>query len=94
MLTYEECLAMSDLTQGEINAIAEHEHIDPIIAMALGQYMIVHHDEQKIRKIILDDIKHAHNTGHYQHEKMLRSVLEHFIATHPEHQKNAETAAA
>lgn len=86
MLTYEECLAMSDLTEGEINAIAEHEHLDPMIAMALGQYLITHDDEVKIKKIIMDDIKHAHRIGNYAHERMLRSVLQHFIQTHPEHQ--------
>jgi len=85
MLTYEECLAMSDLTEGEINAIAEHEHMDPMIAMALGQYLITHDDDIKIKRIIMDDIKHAHRVGNYAHERVLRSVLQHFIQTHPEH---------
>jgi len=94
MLTYEECLAMSDLTEGEINAIAEHEHLDPMIAMALGQYLITHDDETKIRKIIVDDIKHAHRMGNFAHERMLRSVLQHFIQTHPEHKRRQQHNAA
>ena len=94
MLTYEECLAMSDLTEGEINAIAEHEHLDPMIAMALGQYLITHHDEVKIKKIIMDDIKHAHRMGNYAHDRVLRSVLQHFIQTHPEHTKSQQGRAA
>ena len=94
MLTYEECLAMSDLTEGEINAIAEHEHLDPMIAMALGQYLITHDDEVKIKKIIMDDIKHAHRIGNYAHERVLRSVLQHFIKTHPEHQRRQQQTNA
>ncbi|MCV6589863.1 MAG: hypothetical protein OIF57_12665 [Marinobacterium sp.] len=94
MLTYEECLAMSDLTEGEINAIAEHEHLDPMIAMALGQYLITHDNELKIKKIIMDDIRHAHRTRNYSHERVLRSVLQHFLQCHPEHTAKQQIHAA
>ncbi len=85
MLTYNECLHLSDLTQDEVEAIAEHEHTDPIIAMAIGQYLCCHNGESKVKKIILDDIAKAQRKGDYAHEKVLRRVLEHFISTHPEH---------
>lgn len=84
MLTYNECLDMCDLTDDEVSAIAIHEHMDPMIAMALGQYLVTHSGEQKIRKIIIEDIDRAHRSGNTQREAMLRAVLEHFIATHPE----------
>lgn len=89
MLTYDECLAMCDLTQEEVSAIAEHEHVDPIIALALGQYLCTHDGEQKIKKIILEDIEHAESVGNKDHAAVLQRVLEHFIATHPEHQKTS-----
>jgi len=73
MLTYNECLEMSGLSVGEVNAIAEHEHVDPMIAMALGNYLVEHEGEDKIKKIILDDIAHA---------SLLRRVMEHFLAIH------------
>jgi hypothetical protein len=85
MLTYEECLAMSDLTEDEISAIASHEHMDSIIAMALGHYLVTHDGEPMIKQIILDDIAHAHRTGDKDQERLLRAVLQHFMATHPEH---------
>ena len=85
MLTYEECLDMSDLTQDEVEAIAEHEHTDPIIAMALGNYLVTHQGENKVKKIILDDIAKAQRKGDKAHEEVLRKVLNHFISTHPEH---------
>ena len=54
MLTYQECLDMCDLDPAEVDAIAEHEHLDPMLALALGQYLITHQGEQKIKKIILE----------------------------------------
>lgn len=93
MLTYEECLDMCDLTSDEVDAIAEHEHVDPMIALAFGQYMITHQGEQKIKRIILDDIEKARRDGNRGHEALLQKVLEHFIATHPEHSSPKSAAA-
>lgn len=89
MLTYEECLAMSDLTEEEISAIATHEHMDSIIAMALGHYLVTHNGEPMIKQIILDDIAEARRMGDTGQERLLRAVLEHFIATHPEHRPSS-----
>ncbi|WP_432474010.1 hypothetical protein [Amphritea sp. HPY] len=76
---------MSDLTQDEVDAIAEHEHTDPIIAMAMGNYLVTHKGESKVRKIILDDIEKARRKGDTRHEELLQQVLQHFIKTHPDH---------
>lgn len=84
MLTYQECLEMSGLTPGEVGAIAEHEHVDPMIAMAMGNYLVEHEGDQLIRKIILDDIAKAERKGDEAHAEVLKKVMAHFIATHPE----------
>jgi len=94
MLTYEECLAMSELTQDEVEAIAEHEHTDPIIAMAMGNYLVTHQGESKVKRIILDDIEKAQRKGDKSHEELLQQVLQHFIRTHPEHQMADITRSA
>jgi len=93
MLTYQECLDMCDLTADEVDAIAEHEHMDSMIALALGQYLISHDGEQKVKKIIIDDINKARRDGNKAHEEMLKRVLEHFIATHPDHESSRTRAA-
>ena len=36
MITLEDCIAFSGLTEAEIMAIAEHEHVPEIAAAALG----------------------------------------------------------
>ncbi len=92
MLTYEECLAMCDLSEEEIGAIAAHEHMDAMIAMALGHYLVTHEGEQKIRQIILDDIATARRDGDRGREQVLRAALQHFIATHPSHQTHSAVA--
>lgn len=83
MLTYEECLEMSDLSADEIAAIAEHEHMDPMIAVALGHYLVTHDGEQCIQRFILDDIERARRCGDQHKQELLAGALRHFIATHP-----------
>jgi len=85
MLTYEDCVGLSDLTEEEIEAIAEHEHIPEIVAAELGSYL-VHTDDgvPKIRRIILEDIELAEKKGDAEHVITLKLVLKHFVDTHPQ----------
>ena len=39
MISLEDCVGLSGLTEEEILAIAEHEHIPEIAASALGHYL-------------------------------------------------------
>ncbi len=88
MLTYEDCLGVCDLTEEEIEAIAEHEHIPEIAAMEMGEYLVNSKDGiPKIKKIILDDIKAAEDTGDNEHAEELRKILKHFVTTHPSRKK-------
>jgi hypothetical protein len=85
MLTYEDCIGLCELTEEEVDAIAEHEHIPNIVAAELGNYLV--HDEDtgvpKIRRIILDDIKAAEKRGDKKHVVVLKLALKHFVDTHP-----------
>jgi hypothetical protein len=89
MLTYEDCVGLSDLTEDEIEAIAEHEHIPEIVAAEFGSYL-VHTDDgvPKIRRIILDDIELAERRGDAEHAMTLKLVLKHFVDTHPQAASN------
>lgn len=83
MLTIEDCIALSDLTEEEIDAISEHEHIPEIVATELGNYLIHRPDGVPvIRRIILDDIEAARAAGNEKHALALRLVLRHFVMTH------------
>jgi len=85
MLTYEDCIGLSDLTEEEVEAIAEHENIPEIVAAELGSYL-VHTDDgvPKIRRIILEDIQLAEKRGDAEHVITLKLVLKHFVDTHPQ----------
>lgn len=86
MLTLQDCVALSDLTEDEILAIAEHEHIPEIVAAELGCYL-VHSPEgvPLLKRMILDDIEAARKRDDLEHALKLRLVLRHFIQTHPDY---------
>ena len=84
MLTYTECLEMCGLSDEEIDAIAEHEHLEPIVAMALGKYMVEHNASHQVRQYILDDIEMARAQGNSAKMALLTQTLCHFMTTHPD----------
>lgn len=85
MLTYQDCLGLCDLTEEEVAAIAEHEHLPSIIAAEMGNYLVTTPNGQTaIRRIILDDIAAAQAHGDRAHATKLKLVLKHFCDTHPE----------
>ncbi|MDH3743044.1 MAG: hypothetical protein OER56_15755 [Hyphomicrobiales bacterium] len=85
MLTLEDCIAYCDLTEEEILAIAEHEHMPEMAAIAYGQYLL-RKDEgaAQIFKMIVEDIRSSQERGDREHVQTLLHVLHHFIRSHPE----------
>jgi hypothetical protein len=95
MLTLQDCIGLCELTEEEINAIAQHEHIPDIIAAELGQYIIHSKDGvPHLRRIILDDIEEARSRGLDSEVEQLELVLKHFIVTHPERPEQLNIADA
>ena len=85
MLTLQDVIDYSDLTEEEVAAIAEHEHIPDIVAAEFGNYL-VHSPEgvPMLKRIIIEDIETARSHGHEDHVRELNLVLQHFIHTHPD----------
>lgn len=80
MLTLEDCIALSGLTEEEIDAIAEHEHLPEIVATELGSYLVhAPGGPQAICAIIRDDIASARVRGDFLHSAKLKLVLLHFL---------------
>ena len=91
MLTLKDCIDLSDLTEEEIAAIAEHEHIPQIVAAELGNYLVQSPDgSPMLKRMIIDDIDAARRRGDLDHCLKLRLVLHHFIKTHPDSVTTAE----
>lgn len=84
MLSLEDCIALSDLSEEEVLAIAEHEHIPEIAAAEMGNYLVHAPDgELYIRAMIRDDIAAAASCGDRTRELALKLVLRRFITQHP-----------
>ncbi|MFO7858238.1 MAG: hypothetical protein R6V11_04870 [Ectothiorhodospiraceae bacterium] len=85
MLTYEDCLAMTDLTEEEVEAIAEHEHCNVMAALEKGHYLVEAPDGTvRIRRMILDDIAMAQVRGNSERVAVLQSVLRRFCNKYPD----------
>lgn len=94
MLTLDDCIALCDLTEEEIEAIMEHEHVPAIVAVEMAQYLVGCPDGNRcLKRIILDDIQAAEAQGKNEHAMRLRMVLRHFIRTHPDFPEKLPEAA-
>jgi hypothetical protein len=92
MISMEDCIAMCGLTEQEVMAIAEHEHVPEMAAAAMGRYLLKKPGgAEQIRDMIRDDIHESLSRGDKDRASELLMVLRHFLATHPEaHVKRAE----
>jgi hypothetical protein len=86
MITLEDCIGFCHLTEEEVLAIAEHEHLPEIAAAALAQFLLSQeHGSERVRNMIIDDIRQAQITdGNEGKVLMLLHVLHHFLKAHPE----------
>jgi len=85
MITMEDCLGFCDLTEEEILAIAEHEHMPEMAAIAYAQYLAhMEHGGEIVCRMIVDDIHDAKRRGDCDHMRRLLHVLHHFIRSHPD----------
>ena len=87
MITLEDCVGLCGLTEEEVLAIAEHEHVPEIPAEAIGRYLLkAPQGAEKIRDMMRDDIHAAFTRDDREHASELLMVLRHFLETHPEAQ--------
>lgn len=84
VLTLEDCIALCELSEEEVLAIAEHEHIPELAAVQLGNYLAHTGDGEKaIKAMIRDDIAAAAARGDPVHAATLKLVLRNFVLQHP-----------
>lgn len=84
MLSLEDCISLSGLSEDEVRAIAQHEHIPEIAAAELANYLVNAPDgELCIKAMIRDDIANACARGDRERELALKLVLRNFVMQHP-----------
>ena len=91
MINLDDIVDMTCLTRAEVEAIAEHEHLPPLNAAALGEYMS--HEAkgyQHIQQMICEDIREAIHADNVDQARKLFAVLHHFVTEHPEAVRGVE----
>ena len=84
MLSLEDCLALCELSEEEVLAIAHHERLPEIAAAELGNYLAhTPEGEMRIKTIIRDDIAEARAQGDRVRELGLKLMLRDFVLRHP-----------
>ncbi|HWD22794.1 MAG TPA: hypothetical protein VG591_06660 [Burkholderiales bacterium] len=84
MLSLEDCIALCDLTEEEVLAIAEHEHIPEMAATELGNYLLhTPEGELSIKAMIRDDIEAAKARNARERVLVLKVLLRNFVLQHP-----------
>lgn len=82
MLCLEDCLALCGLSEDEVLAIAQHEHIPVMAALEMGNYLVsTPQGELMIKAMIRKDIAAA--GGNREHGLALKLHLRNFVLHHP-----------
>jgi hypothetical protein len=84
MITFEDCLGLCELTEDEVGAIAEHEHIPETAALELGHYLLhAPGGTLRISEMIREDLDAAAQRGDARHAAKLKMALKYFMLMHP-----------
>jgi hypothetical protein len=84
MLSIQDVLDYCDLDRGEIEAVAEHEHLPMTVAAELGESLLGSPDGVfRLHGMIVENMQHALDNGQYEHVRDLARTYEHLQRTHP-----------
>lgn len=84
MLSMQDVLDYCDLERGEIEAIAEHEHIPMTIAAEMSASLLASPDGVcHLHQMIIENMQHALDCGRDSHVLALMQTYEHLQRTHP-----------
>ena len=90
MITLDDIEDMSCLTRAEIDALAEHEHIDTYNATILGEYLMhVRSGPQKVHQMLCEDIRAALHKDDLPHARELFGALRQFLSDYPDAARGA-----
>lgn len=87
MLSLQDCLDLTELSDGELAAIVRHEKIPPIVALELGhRLMQTPGGMETLRQFILDDVASAQRQNRCRDCEAFSQALAGFMEKHPEGQ--------
>ena len=86
MLTLKDCIDLSDLSDVEVAAIAEHEHVPEIIAAEIGCALVnTPAGRLVLKRYIRDNLVHAKEQTMDEKAEELALLLRRFDGAHRQH---------
>ena len=84
MLSLDDCIAMSGLTEEEVAIVAEHEHLSMMVAAELGYTLLKTPKGVFTLRCYIGEVhEHAKLAGNRDKAKHVDRVLTRFNAAHP-----------
>lgn len=84
MLAMQDLMDYCDLDEGEIRAIAEHEHVPMVIAAEMSECLLGSPEGVcRLHAMIVENIEHAVRCGQVGHARELADTYQHLLRTHP-----------
>lgn len=84
LISFEDCQGLCGLTEEEIRAIAQHEHLPEVVAVEMGAYLSQSDaGQEQIRAMIEDDIRAAEAASDPSRALALKVCLHNFCCGHP-----------
>lgn len=84
MLTIQDCIAFSGLTQEQLEAVAHHQHLPDVVAAEWAETML--EDERGVRRIeaaLYEEVAHARCRHDPDCMRRYQRALEDFLRDHP-----------
>jgi hypothetical protein len=84
MISFQDLIDYCDLDRGEIEAIAQHEHIPMTVAAELSEHLLCSPEGVcRLHSMIIDNMQQALEAGHYERVQDLAKTYEHLQRSHP-----------
>lgn len=84
MLSLQDVIDYCDLDRGEIEAIAEHEHIPLALAAELSEMLLCSPEGVcRLHGMIIENMAHALASGQHARVEALEETYRHLTRTHP-----------
>lgn len=84
MLSLQDCVDFSGLTDDEVRIIADHERLPLIVATELGSELLkTPKGIFRIKTMMLEELERAKLTGHHSRARAIDGTYLHFNARYP-----------
>lgn len=86
MITPQEIVDMTDLSEDEVALIEKHEHLGCMVAAAAAADYLMHQHKgpQAVQQMICEEIREALHADDLKRARELYQTLHHFMSEHPE----------